>query len=252
MTRKIAGLQGIPALRVLAGGSQRKTYTQRMLQLFGASTIVGLWTLGEASGTTCYDSSGHGLHGTYTGVQLAQPGVDRFTAAKYDGLTSYANIYSAGLASAFNGAEGTLACSLKISSAALWGDSSVRRIVMLRVDTNNRVTLLKNGASGIGALRVAGSVNSAVTVAETRSTWLHVAMTWSKSADYVRLFVNGALSGTPAIGLGTFSGALASTTCCIGAGDTTPANVWSGSLQYAMLLNRAATAAEITQMARAV
>lgn len=227
-------------------GSAR-TYQQRMLALFGASTIIGLWTQGEASGTTCVDSSGNGRNGTYTGVQLAQPGVDRFTCAKYDGLTSYANIYSVSLASAFNGNEGTLAVMLRIAGS-VWLDGAARRVINVSTGANSiyirRTTV--NGQIGFSRMTSTVLVDGLSSI-----SWVHVALSWSLTTNQVIAYIDGSSVGTPGV-CPAWSGTLNATQCAVGAANTTPTQAWSGWLQYAMLLNRAATPAEIAQMARAV
>jgi len=236
---------------ILGRAERRSTYTQRMLALFGAS-IIGLWTQGEASGTVCRDASGDGRNGTYTGVQLAQPGVDRFTSARYDGATSYANVYSSSLATALNGTEGTLGIFAKIPAAA-WSDGVLRYFARFAVAANSNEFSIQK-AVGINSLTFqyfAGGVGRSPGVTVSTTNWFHAALTWSKSGDSVEAFVNGVPAGVLS-GLGVWSGSLNSDRCCIGASIKTPSFVFSGSLQYAMLLNRAATSAEVAQMARAV
>jgi hypothetical protein len=56
---------------------------------------LGYWRLGESSGTTAYDISGHGLNGTYTSVTLGAAGAipgDADPAASFDGSSSSLNL----------------------------------------------------------------------------------------------------------------------------------------------------------------
>jgi hypothetical protein len=66
------------------------SYAQRIL----ADNPTGYWRLGEASGLTAADSSGHGYAGTITGgVTLAQPGaIASDTAALFNGTTGYISV----------------------------------------------------------------------------------------------------------------------------------------------------------------
>lgn len=60
-----------------------------------ADSPLGLWLMDELSGTTMVDSSGHGIHGTYTstGVTLGATGPAGLPrAAGYDGSTGSASV----------------------------------------------------------------------------------------------------------------------------------------------------------------
>jgi hypothetical protein len=60
----------------------------------------------EPAGAISIDQSNNGRNGAYTGVTLGATGIgDGRTSATFDGATSYNNIYSAALNTAWNGAE---------------------------------------------------------------------------------------------------------------------------------------------------
>jgi hypothetical protein len=73
------------------GAEASLTYVQEVL----LDQPVAYWRFGEASGTTAYDSSGHGNDGTYEGtVTLGTLGAianDPNTAATFDGMTGFMN-----------------------------------------------------------------------------------------------------------------------------------------------------------------
>ena len=70
--------------------------TATYLQIVQADGPAGFWRLGEPSGTTLLDSSGHGAGGVYQGgVTLGRPGAiagDANTAARFDGVNDVGNI----------------------------------------------------------------------------------------------------------------------------------------------------------------
>lgn len=236
--RALLAQSGNPALR----------YTNKVKAL----GPIAYWPQAEPSGTTIVDESGNGRNGTYVGVTLGQPGIgDGRTAAGYDGVTSYGNIYSASLAGAWNGQELTISTGVRITDAGIWADVLSHRFVYISVDANNRVYLEKQGIPGnLLCAYVAGGTLKAVSWASgSPTTWLHVAITASKTADQMKFYVNGAQVGTTQTGLGTWVGALASTLCCIGAQNTTPTNAHKGVAAHTAIFNRALSAAEIASLA---
>lgn len=82
--------------RALLGGT---SYIDKVLGIEPAN-LVGLWPQGESSGSVSLDKSVHRHHGAYTDVDLGQPGVPgmRMTSVGCDGVDSFNNIHSAGLA----------------------------------------------------------------------------------------------------------------------------------------------------------
>ena len=85
------------------------------------ANLIAYWPLGETSGSIAADLSGNEQHGTYTGVTLAQPGIgDGRSAPFFDGANDFVNVLSPGLASAFNGAAGTIALWFHVNSPASW------------------------------------------------------------------------------------------------------------------------------------
>lgn len=239
-------------LPVLLTPTQRRAYTQKVKIVAGAN-LIAYWPLAEASGTTIVDESGNARNGTYTAVTLGAAGIgDARSAASLDGSTSWGNLFSSSLQSAFGSAEGAAACWFRVSGSGIWTDSTIRRFLTLQVDGNNRVLLQRSsGNNQISASYVAGGTTKSVTATTTgETTWLHLAMTWSKSADQMKVYVGGAQSGSTQTGLGTWSGSLLSTTTLLGAATQVPANVWSGTLAHVVLMDAAASAAQIAALAR--
>lgn len=229
----------------------RPTYTQKVQRLAPAS-LIAYWPLAEPSGTTIVDESGNARNGTYTATTLAQTGIgDGRTAASLDGSTSWGNLFSTSLQSAFGSAEGSAALWFKASGSGIWTDSTIRRFLTLQADGNNRVLMQRaSGNNQISASYVAGGTTKSVTITTGGEiTWLHLAITWSKSADQVKVYYNGAQSGATQTGLGTWAGSLASTTTLLGAATQTPTSVWSGLLAHVAIWTTPLTAMQITSLA---
>lgn len=207
---------------------------------------IAYYPQAEPSGTTIGDESGNGRNGTYVGVTLGQPGIgDGRTAAGYDGATSYGNIYSASLAAAFDGAEGSI---------VTWQRSSgglSRCILRLQVDASNLVQLFSTTNANEVQFRyfAGGVVKQILDSSNVFGALFPIALTWSKSNDQMRAYAKGAQVGTTQTGLGTWVGALATTLCCIGASSTTPTASWLGSQSHTAIFNRALSAAEIASLA---
>lgn len=236
---------GPPILSDLTEGGWR-TYIQKLRAEFG-SALIAYWTGNDKSGTIAVDSSGNGRDGTYTAVTLGQTGIgDGGSSVLYDGTTSKTNVFSTSLQSAFNGAEGSLFAWLQVSASGVWTDGIQRLVGTFRADNNNRCQIDKSANNTMRGLYVAGGTAKAVSIGSQTSTgWLHLAMTWSKAADQLKVYLNGAQQGTTQTGLGAFAGSIASTSTVIGSFDTTPSLVWSGYIAHVALLNRPATAAEV-------
>lgn len=235
------------ALRIpiLLGGWK---YYKKVLGTAPAN-LIAYWPLWDASGSVATDISGNALHGAYVSVTLGQPGIgDGRTCPLFDGINGYVNIWSAGLASAFNGAEGTLAIWCKVYNAGVWTDASYRCLAVLRSDGNNQVRLFKqNTDNDLYAAWIAGGGWYGRTVASGGPAgWFHFAITWDKAGDLVRVYFNGTQIGTDQTGLGTYAGAM--TDAFIGeyaASDS----LWNGYLAHAAIWTTPLSAAQIAFLA---
>lgn len=241
----------------LAGGSRVLQYRQRgAFSPADLPGLIGYWKMDEPSGSVSIDSSPEGNNGAYTGVTLGQPGVGQGyavgTCPLFDGVGDFNNIYSAGLAADFDGAEGTLALWAKVSAAGVWTDGVARHLAIFAVDGSNRLriqrtatdnTLLWEYLAGGTAEQRTSAVLGGVT------DFFHIGLTWSKSGDVVRAYASGAQVGADMTGLGTWAGVPAAGGAVLGAFNLTPNFPWSGFLAHAALYNRALTAAEMAQLA---
>jgi hypothetical protein len=230
----------------------KKTYARKIKRLFGSS-LIAYWPLNETSGTVAYDVSGNARNGAYTGVDLANaaaPAKIGGMAPYFDGTNDYCNIYSASLASAFSGAAGSLFIWAKIFNAGIWTDASYDDFFRIAADANNEILLRKTNANNALYTRynANGTTKSVTRTNTTTIDWFLFGFTWSKAADQMIAYYNGAQTGATQTGLDTWAGAPAAATCVIGAYVLTPANPWNGWLNQAIILNRIATPAEVLAM----
>lgn len=234
-------------LKFLAMAARRK-YGQRVMGM-RRSNLIAYWPLGDLSGSVATDASGNGRNGACTAIALGQAGIgDGRASALFDGSASYCNTFGAGLASAFSGQEGTLALWMRVANAGVWPDGT-RRLAVLMADASNRVIVQKAASGDLIVTYIAGGITSERTVVGSGTSWMHVAVTWSKSSGAsgeVRGFLNGAQVGATLTALGTFAGALS--VSILGASNTTPTNPWSGRLAHVGLWSAALTTTEVARL----
>ena len=198
----------------------------------------------------CIDGGAAGESGYFDDVSVVATspnGIRGLTAPYFDGTNDFVNIYSAALAAAFNGAEGTLLTWARVSGAGVWTDGMFRNIITIDADASNYLRFYRSSVNNVISLYY-----KAATVAESISVtglpdngWMQLGLTWNKAADEVKGYKNGAQIGTTQTTLGEWAGAPAATTTVIGAATTAPTGVWSGLIGPTALLNYAATPAQI-------
>lgn len=239
----------VPVFVVQGSLGAVQTYSQKVAAL----GPLAYWPLAEASGTTINDESGNGRNGVYSaaGITLGQAGIgDGRTAASFNGSTGTGNIHSASFAGAFNGQEGTAALWFKVA-AGVWTDGAIRKCLHLFADANNRVLMQKTGTNNqLSISYIAGATNETISfVTAGPTTWQHFAVTWSKAADQVKLYVNGAQQGATATSLGTFAGALTAANQRISGTNATPTEPWSGQIAHVAVWNTPLSAVQIASLA---
>ena len=227
------------------------TYAEKVLAT-EPSNLLAYFICGEASGTVMQEEKNN-YDGAYTGVTLGQTGIgDGNTCPLFDGANDYGNLYTAGLAGVFNGAEGTMAVWCKMNTAGVWTDSTQRYLYRLAADTSNRADITKQATTNQLRFRyTAGGTEELVTDTSLAGTanWFHLAMTWSVAADQVIAYINGAQVGATQTGLGTWAGALSSTSTVIGALNTTPSAPHYGYLAHVPIWNVALNSTQIADLA---
>ena len=201
---------------------------------------------------TITDSSPTGVNGT--GYMISAGGASG--RAKFNGLNSFARVYSAGLAAVFNGLEGTLMMRTKVNSATDWTDG-VQRDPIRFDGIEERSIVAFDRVAGANEIRCYYQSDTGkyfgVTTTDINGTldWFTAAVTWSRSNTRVRGYVNGAQQGADVNLTEDWVGTL-STNCVLGAaheGTVTPPDYfWGGSLGPVLLANREITPTEAANL----
>ncbi len=232
-----------------------EAYIDKVLGI-APSNLIAFWPLDEVGGTNANNLANEedaDRDGTYTGVTLDST-TGPFNYGRFglwDGSSDYCNIYSTELNSVFNGAEGAISLWAKVSGAGVWTDSTVRDLLILRVDATNLIRFHRTSVNNqIKWIQQSGGTSKSITDTSLNGTteWFNLAVTWSESVDESKFYINGVQSGATQSSLGTWVGNLASTRCNIGATNTTPTLVFSGYLGYAAVYNTPLTAAQILEL----
>ena len=224
-----------------------QTYDQRVL----ATGPIAYWPQSETAGVTAHCLVNPLQDGTYNGVTLANDNTGPFgtPAPFFDGANDYCNTFSAALSAVFNGATGSIMIWAKVANVGVWTDGLRRDAIMLRSGgdyyysyrnvVNNNYTY--QGIVGGGAAAVS---EGGVAITD----WMCQVMTFSDSNndDLLIGYRDGAAVGIPSAAMNAWGGgALNATWTCIGATNTTPAQVWHGWLGPCAIWNRVLTPAEI-------
>jgi hypothetical protein len=214
---------------------------------------IGYWPMNEAAGGTAFDYSGNGFDGSYTGVTLGQAGIgDGETCPYFDGANDYNNVYSAGFIASFDGTKGTFSIWVKVSDVSVWTDSTTDSAFDFDADgVDNIIRIDKSAVNNrLDYFYKAGGILKSVLKTSISDTgWMHLGLTWDKTADEMKAYYNGSQEGSTQSGLGTWAGNPLSTRCIIGAQSTTPALPWNGNLAHPAIWDSALTPAQIADLA---
>ena len=193
---------GLAACGSAATGAQPNTSPSHAAPRYDAAVLadhpVGYWRLGEASGTTLVDRSGHGNDGVYAGsYQLGQVGA---IAGDADTATVFGGQSGATVPSSRNlvvGNQVTIELWLKKRSEAF--DAVFVAKNGACVANAECFQLLNHLTSGQMEFRVIADPGSALVSNSSLSTgdWHYVVATYD--GGQARLYVDGALDGSRAI-----------------------------------------------------
>jgi hypothetical protein len=230
------------------GVGPRRNYYNQILRTQGSS-LIGLWRLNELGpGLNAGDWSKQGNNAAFgTATMMAKSfGPDGHRCPLFDGSTSYVNIYSAGLLADATPAEASCLVWVKPAAASVLVDSTERYIFYIYTDANNYAKLSKTTVDNTYALDyVANSTSEQTTSTVSDADWHSLGAVVSDTGDVCKFYVDGVLIGTDT-GIGTWSGAIGSTTCVLGASSTSAgSDSWSGYMGIAALWNTALTNAEM-------
>lgn len=206
-----------------------------LLEMMLSFNPTTLWPLVETSGTQVTDVSGNGLHGVYAGsVSLSNiigpDGVNRQTLWPDTGL-GVANVYSAGLNSAWTP---DLFSVVAWTKSLNWGDAVTRYVWQLAAGGSDFTWFQKLNSANFGRpVYTAGGIGDKVDWSTVKTAeWYMLTLTVDVAGDAMKFYVNNAQLGATQTGLGTWAGALSSTSCVLGNASSTGTIPWAGWIGY--------------------
>jgi len=240
------------ALPAYADCTATSTPTQTYASLVeGTQTahLIAFWQLDETSGSTAQDSSGNGRIGVYNGPTVnGTTFTDGAAAPTFDGVNDYINVYSTALSTAFNNQELSFLAWFKVNSSSDWTDGVNHRVFQLQASTSYLARFMKSNTNQFEGRYTTGATAKVVQFTLSATTWTQVALTVSKSADQLKVYLNGTQQGSTQTSLGTWSGALDTTQSVIGASGTTPSQVWDGAIAKVAVWDTPLTSSEISAL----
>lgn len=212
------------------------SYTIKVLKM----DPIAYWIQGEASGLVSVDQvDSPAQDGTYQGVTLGQPGIgDGNTCPFYDGVNDVTDIYSATFDAAFDGDEGSILLWANVANAGVWTDGNQRVAFRLRTNAPGYFMFSKEVAANTFRIDRFIGASKGANIPTTSTDWMHLGITWSRTADEVRVYYNGAQSGATANGLAAWAGASTNTQFCIGASTTAAALPFYGHIAHVAVWDR--------------
>jgi hypothetical protein len=218
---------------------------------------VAYWPLNETSGSTAINAEGTTARdGTYANVTLNHT-VFRNGGPAGSWLpanTPSVDIFSTSLRDAINTDEGTMMVWIKVRTAMSWVSDAFYRWIILYRNAENRVAVYKHQSvpstitSGLyraGSVTTLPQITLAGKVGQPPS-WAQMAITWSKTGDYARLYYNGEQVDQKTE-LGTWLGAL--TAARIG-NDPAASMPHDGWLAHAAVWASPLSAADIFELSK--
>lgn len=242
--RKIASLTPL-SLSEYPVYSAASSYTTQLQALFGAN-LIRHFPLNETHGLKVHDSSDRADAPLYaaTGITYSQTGIG-------DGLTSV-KLTSSGIGSpyipdySYDGDEGSVMIWGRVTDIAQWTNGSEEYMTMINTGTGNKHGLLKSAlANRVVYYNSTEAWVEIVAPITPTAGWFHIAVTWSKAANEVKLYFNGAQVGATQ----TCAGSYSPSPHYVELGHFAGTSRWNGCLAHAALLNRPATSEEIAAAA---
>ncbi len=209
--------------------------TTQIADMYG---LIGLWKLGEASGSTATDSSLFALNGTLNGSQNWATSCDGTGVFDFD---ASANFFSVTNASHLQPTSAmTIAAWVKGDS---WGSGAEVNTILRKGEgnPNNYQLAIADGhvAFYLDDSNGAGIRGNTQLVA---GQWYHVAATWDGST--VKIYVNGQLDNTPT----PRSGTIGIDTRPLYIGGRAGADYFDGMIYDVRIFNRASSDVEIAML----
>lgn len=226
-----------------------RQYFRKVLAI-DRQNLIAYWPQWEGAGLVSYDLSGQANHGVYVGVTFGQDGIgDGRSCPLFDGVNDVNKIHSAGLTADFDGQEGSLSLWFKAANVAVWTDGSNDYIIKLEVaGSQDFIRIYKSSSNNQLSLRTKadGTAKNLDKTSYNPTDWVHLALTWSLSADAMKWYLDGVQTGATLTGLGTWSGDLTAGGTFIGASSAAPGSPYNGWLAHPALFTTPLTQAQIT------
>jgi hypothetical protein len=155
--------------------------------------------------------------------------------ADVNGAVTYFDACEVRRTNGFLGDKGTVIVPAQVANVGVWTDGSDRYMARFSVGGTEDIRVHKAAANNTMTFRYeAGSVvETQVTGGLANVDFATYGITWDISAGAtgeVRYYIRGAAVGATDTGLGTWAGDLNPIVAVIGATNTTPGSVWSGSI----------------------
>jgi len=134
----------------------------------------------------------------------------------------------------------------------VWTDGIERLALQLRSTGGSLVNFSKQTAANRFQYSIVmGGVSQTSFITFNSTNFFMPCITWSKTNDRIRRYMNGVQQGANITGIGTFAPPLASNNTVVMAGDLAATNFrWLDLVCYVGIFNRELTAAEILRIAR--
>lgn len=216
------------------------------------TNLIQYLILNQTSGSTAVDSSPEGNDGTYSGATLANAtGPDGRPVPLFDGVNDHVNVYSAGFDSDWNGQEFTVSLWGKVLNAAVWTDGTIKLMINLHVDADNKFFILKSNVSNeITVQYTASAVDKIINISISTINWFNIIVTVSLASDEMKIFLNGIQQGATITTLGTWIGNLDSSNTVLAAFNTAGIFSWSGWLANIPIWNKTVSAPSIPNLSK--
>jgi hypothetical protein len=239
--------------RALFGGVGGNPATNLINSLTGK---VAYWPMQdkELSNVIAYNDSGVAptLDGTNdSGVAVAQTATGGLGLAFGYDTTTYTDVYSAALNSAFPHATGAIALYLQSND---WTPAAAVRAFNVFIDVDNSLNIFSTGTNTIRAAvetQASGTSSMVASITPDTAKFYSVVLEWQPdgggNTDW-ELFVDAVSKATTST-VGELTGNLAATTTCIGAFNTSGLNGWDGDIDHVVVFDRLLTSGERSSLA---
>lgn len=214
---------------------------------------IAYWPLDDNGGSVARDISGNGFNGIYSGT-IFDGTLSRHErpVPRFPGVAAFVNIFSAGLAAAWDLDEFVILAEIKPFNTGVWTDTANRRWIRLQTDVNNEAYMRKTTVNNTGAFVREGN-GTVITITDATfatDDWHTIGISASigggdlLAAGESGEFRDSALVGAAAIGnLAASASGLSATNTVIGAANTGGVQGWNGYISDVVLYDVSMTAA---------